>query len=335
MTYSQGATPIPPPPGGGNRNSQHVVGGKTSNLGYSAGANLQNARSLYQKGRAGSTFRNQSAVRPQFNVANPTNQAQATGNQLRANTVGLIRPANNTPGFSDYYAGNYRAAAEPIRQHIIPTTDGFEYGGTGLAAIRPPEAVAPTVAAPVIAAPPPPITASPLTGTTTNGMFVSDHLKELVKRQQDARTPVQKREDAIKPVATMTLAQAVVAFGNKPRTFKDAAGNVRRTSAWSEYLSSNGIDTAPTSSKPTTSTAVAPRPPAAVAPTAPTPAAPPAPIVNPVTALANARVAWNSGPMGQVKLSNGSFAPIYGVKGASYIHPTWQAWMKAAGVTKV
>lgn len=134
MAYSQTAAPIPPPPSmGGNRANQHVVGNKTSNMGYAAGSNLQNARTLYQKGAQGTTFRNQAPVRPRFGYQ-PTNSGQAlpnagqaAGNQMRANTIGQVRPANAPAGM-----GYQNIAQGPVRQYTTPGSTGQEALGAHL-----------------------------------------------------------------------------------------------------------------------------------------------------------------------------------------------------------
>lgn len=156
MASAYNPTPLPPPPSGftgGNRTTQHVVGGASSNMGYSAGANLANARNNYAAGRAGSTFRNQAAERPQFtspgNGIVPSN-AQAIGAQMRANTSGMVQNPNSTPGMG---YGNLPA---PIRQHTIAAQNGNEWGSYNMAEVR---GVAPTV-------PPPPVVGG---GVSTGG----------------------------------------------------------------------------------------------------------------------------------------------------------------------
>lgn len=135
--YSQGQAPLPPPPSGfrgGNRVSQHVVGGANANVGYSAGANLQNARQGYASGNAGSYFRNQATQKPEFNYKPPANAptaTQAVGNQIRANSSGQVANPTSTPGMG------YGRLNSPVRQHTIAAQDGAEWGSYNMAPMHP------------------------------------------------------------------------------------------------------------------------------------------------------------------------------------------------------
>lgn len=138
MAYSQGSTPLPPPPNmGGNRTDKHIIGGQTSNFGYSAGNNLAQARAGYQNGREGGYFRNSAEIRPQFNYMPkttadaPLTAQQATGNQMRANTTGQIRPANQVGGQAGM---GYQHYGGGIRQHTILDPSGAEYASMNLVA---------------------------------------------------------------------------------------------------------------------------------------------------------------------------------------------------------
>lgn len=157
----------PPPPIGGNRKSKLIVGGQTSNLGYTAGADLQNARTAYQTNQQMGVPQNalqrgfiqgQAQGAPDF-TQSQTNQmqagqglttAQAQGRQLQQNTLGQVRPANAPQGLG-YGRSN---ALGVVRQHTISGNEGLDPSMT----------YTPTAAPPP---PPPPTTTTATSSTST------------------------------------------------------------------------------------------------------------------------------------------------------------------------
>lgn len=163
MAYSAGASPLPPPPpspgASGNRTSQHVVGGMSSNLAYTPGADLLKARQGFNEGGMNSGALNRGFFNGQapqealdFSQRN-TNSMQAgqglSGGQAIANTLnqhslGNIRPAN-APGGLGFGRSNSLGV---VRQHTL--TGNEVTGGTYT-----PD---PTPVAPPPPPPPPPAT---------------------------------------------------------------------------------------------------------------------------------------------------------------------------------
>lgn len=112
--------PVTPPPViGGNRSQMHTVGGRTTNVGYSQGANLAASRTMYQNAQARGTqigHNGPNAMSAGFfkNMSpNPQGNAAHMG-QLRGNTKGQARGAG-----SPYGMGYQQTSGAPVRQHTL------------------------------------------------------------------------------------------------------------------------------------------------------------------------------------------------------------------------
>lgn len=164
MAYSGSQAPLPPPPPvSGNRNTMRTVGGATSNFAYGDGANLQQARTLYQQGLAGTKFHN----------APPVNAPGADDlSQMASQSLGQVRNPN-----SDHGHGYGRLASGPMRQHTIYAQDGQEWGSNNMAVVKrpvtpPPPPVAPPVTPPTQMSPGAPNPNAPVPGPGVDGRTV-------------------------------------------------------------------------------------------------------------------------------------------------------------------
>lgn len=182
----------PPPPIGGNRKSKLIVGGQTSNLGYTAGADLQNARTAYQTNQQMGVPQNalqrgfiqgQAQGAPDF-TQSQTNQmqagqgltpAQAQGRQLQQNTLGQVRPTNAPQGLG-YGRSN---ALGVVRQHTINGNEMTD-GSMSYNATPPP--------------PPPPVAPATTTPTTDSNGNTTYPGAGIVNTHSNAQTPVNTYE---------------------------------------------------------------------------------------------------------------------------------------------
>lgn len=167
-TTTSAFTQGPPPPpirAGGNRSNKHVVGGANSNVAYTPGTNLMNARSAYQTNQdqgGGQNalqrgfFQGQNEVAPDFSQVS-TNamqqgqglaQGQAIGNTLFQHTLGNLRSPNAPTGLG-FGRSNTLGV---VRQHTVTGNEAMDSGMsyTATPAPNPPPPPAPASVTPAI-----------------------------------------------------------------------------------------------------------------------------------------------------------------------------------------
>ena len=309
----------PPPPinpiagAGGSRKNKHIVGGSTSNVAYTPGANLLAARQGYQQNLGSSQnamqrgfFQGQAQQAPDFSAVATNSmqqgqgltQGQAVGNTLNQHSLGQVRPTNAPVGLG---FGRSNALGF-VRQHTLTGNEATDSGMTYTPTAAPPPPPPPT---PTVIPTEPGTNPGP-NATPTQMLDYSQNtshayseimagrydaflnhpdpaIKQLAVNAKKAADLAREQANSTQynnqttssggagwhhvtptttpppaptainpqtgapvagtpaPVPTMTMQQAVAAWGNKPRTYKHSDGSTRRTAAWTAFLQSKGL----------------------------------------------------------------------------------------------
>lgn len=342
---------------GGNRKKKHIVGGATSNVAYTPGANLQMARSGFQQnqGIVGTNamqrgfFQGQQDVAPNFSAVQTNQmqagqapgQAQSVGNTLFQNTMGNVRPANAPAGLG-FGRSN---ALGVVRQHTISGNEGLDSGMTYTPTAAPP----PPPPTPV--APPQQTTGTSGTGTLIPGANPNDGtplgtvLGNILTDAQGRWTPPAgiKIGDPVPGREGVTYAgTAYLTNGQYAPIIKYTKTGISQIDpTWQTWMQSAAVfhqPGGPATPPAPTSTAPKPTAPAPVAPApAPTPVVqPPAPIPTNQSIRQKYAGNWSVGTMIRAAdgttykvlggtMQNGVYKPIVAKPGGgTMIHPAWQ-----------